>query len=196
MLLTTLAQQCAPQVAPSTLVAIVQVESDGNPLAMWNNSTRNMVLLGNPQQAIAYLRQAMAAGQRVDVGLAQVDTENFASYGLNPSDAFNACTNLRAGAEILAADYRQATATYGPGQTALYHAFEAYNSGHLHGDARYANRILTAAGIPVTVGAASRLSWHHRSNMPLAFVETWGETKPVQALTMAMTTALVDTINW
>ncbi|MEY2340982.1 lytic transglycosylase domain-containing protein [Acidithiobacillus sp. IBUN Pt1247-S3] len=196
MLLTTLAQHCAPQVAPSTLAAIVQVESGGNPLAMWNNNTRSMVLLGNPQQAIAYLRQAMAAGQRVDVGLAQVDTENFASYGLNPSNAFNACTNLRAGAKILNADYRKATAAYGPGEAALYHAFEAYNSGHLRGDAVYANRVLAAAGIPVQMGSGGGLSYAWRPNAPLAFVETWGGAKPANAMSKPKKTALAYSLNW
>lgn len=153
MILPALIQQCAPQVAPATMTAVVRVESGGNPLAMWNNSTRSLVIPGNRQQAIAYLRRAMASGQRVDVGLAQVDTENFAAFGLTPSTAFNACTNLRAGAQILATAYRHAVATFGPGQTALYHAFEAYNSGRLWGDGVYARRILAASGHPFPLGA-------------------------------------------
>jgi len=149
-----LSAECAPMVAPSTMAAIVRVESGGNPLAMWNNSTRSMVIPGNQAQAMRYLRQAMAAGQRVDVGLAQVDTENFAAHGLSPANAFDACANLRAGAEILSADYRKAKAVYGPGQVALYHAFEAYNSGRLRGDTLYANRILNADGVSVPANFA------------------------------------------
>ncbi len=38
MLLTALAQQCAPQVAPATLAAIVQVESGGNRWVLWDNT--------------------------------------------------------------------------------------------------------------------------------------------------------------
>jgi type IV secretion system protein VirB1 len=168
-----LSAECAPMVAPSTMAAIVRVESGGNPLAMWNNSTRSMVIPGNLSQAVRYLRQAMAAGQRVDVGLAQVDTENFAAYGLTPASAFDACVNLRAGAEILSADYRQAKVVYGPGQVALYHAFEAYNSGRLSGDSRYANQILSAADADLPL---VRLPLEKAG--PLAAVETWGTGIP------------------
>jgi type IV secretion system protein VirB1 len=136
-------------VAPSTISAIVRVESGGRPLEMWNNTTRSMIGSVNLAQAIQYLRHAMAAGQQVDVGLAQVDTENFAALGLTPRTIFNACTNLRAGATILHADWQQALASGYRGQKALYHAFEAYNSGRLWGDAQYANRIMGAAGSPV-----------------------------------------------
>ncbi|MHB0888060.1 lytic transglycosylase domain-containing protein [Acidithiobacillus sp.] len=194
MILPALIQQCAPQVAPATMAAVVRVESGGNPLAMWNDTTRSLVIPGNRQQAIAYLRRAMASGQRVDVGLAQVDTENFAAVGLTPATAFDACTNLRAGAQILATAYRQAAATFGPGQSALYHAFEAYNSGRLWGDGVYARRILAASGHPFPLGAggASPFSgqsngrayrvqtvrWNQARSRPkpsqLAYVLTWG----------------------
>ena len=152
ILLSQINAECAPMVAPSTMAAIVRVESGGNPLAIWNNSTRSMVIPGSRAQAIRYLRHAMAAGQRVDVGLAQVDTGNFAAFGLRPRNAFNACANLRAGGEILHMDWQQALSSGYRGQQALYHAFEAYNSGRLRGDAQYANRILGAAGVPTSAG--------------------------------------------
>lgn len=195
MHLTDLAQQCAPQVAPTTLAAIVQVESCGNPWVLWDNTAHHGYHPKTRKEAERILRVLMAEGHQVDVGIAQVDTENFASYGLNPGNAFDACTNLRVGADILTTDYRKAAATYGPGQTALYHAFEAYNSGHLHGDAVYANCILSAAGIPVKVGATGELSYRHRSNAPLAFVETWGMTKPATTPKPEKTT-LIYSLNW
>lgn len=179
--LNHLVTECAPMVAPSTMAAIVRVESGGNPLAMWNNGTRSRVIPGNRAQAIAYLRAAMAAGQRVDVGLAQVDTRNFAVYGLTPKTAFNACANLRVGAEILRADWRQALRAGMRGQTALYHAFEAYNSGRLRGDADYADRILGAAGAPVFVrgaGLPPHAIRRHAFNPFPQFL--WPATQPLQ----------------
>ncbi|WP_437559523.1 lytic transglycosylase domain-containing protein [Acidithiobacillus sulfuriphilus] len=149
--LNHLVTECAPMVAPSTMAAIVRAESGGNPLAMWNNTTRQRIRPPNLSSAVAYLLAAMAAGQRVDVGIAQVDTQNFAAFGLTPKTAFNACANLRVGAEILRANWQQALHAGLRGQPALYHAFEAYNSGRLWGDAIYANRILGAAGAPVFV---------------------------------------------
>ncbi|MGE0047715.1 MAG: lytic transglycosylase domain-containing protein [Acidithiobacillus sp.] len=146
-----LLSECAPLVAPATMAAIVRVESGGNPLAMYNNATRQTILPSGLAQARAYLSKAIAAGQKVDVGLAQVDTENFAQYGLNGNNAFNACANLRVGSQILAADYFKAARRYGVGQQALFHAFEAYNSGRLRGDSPYALKILSAAGAPALV---------------------------------------------
>ena len=203
MILPALIQRCAPQVAPVTMSAIVRVESGGNPLAMWNDTTRSLVIPGNRQQAIAYLRQAMASGQRVDVGLAQVDTENFAAFGLTPATAFDACSNLRAGAQILTAAYRQAVATFGPGQSALYHAFEAYNSGRLWGDGVYARRILAASSHPFPLGAGGvcplsspshgradrvetvRWNSHRTRSTPelarLAYVLTWASVTPAHS---------------
>ncbi|MBU2825440.1 lytic transglycosylase domain-containing protein, partial [Acidithiobacillus ferrooxidans] len=45
--LPQISAECAPMVAARTMAAIVQVESGGNPLAMWNNSTRSMVIPGS-----------------------------------------------------------------------------------------------------------------------------------------------------
>lgn len=180
--LTLLLDQCAPQVAPKTMAAIVRVESGGNPLAMWNNTTRQQVLPSTLQEAQAYLRRAMALGQKVDVGLAQVDTENFAAYGLRPANAFNVCLNLRVGASLLTQAYRKSAKQFGPGQVALFHAFEAYNSGAFWGDSGYANQILTAAGVPVQVpviGGQSHPGPAPRP-FPLYFWGSSGKTKPVR----------------
>ena len=203
ILLSQINAECAPMVAPSTMAAIVRVESGGNPLAIWNNSTRSMVIPGSRAQAIRYLRHAMAAGQRVDVGLAQVDTGNFAAFGLRPQNAFNACANLRAGGEILHMDWQQALSSGYRGQQALYHAFEAYNSGRLRGDAQYANRILGAAGVstsagcklagckpagrkPVAYGRLRTVSWGNQGNAALPsnpFPQFRWQAKSPQAVT-------------
>ena len=193
ILLSQISAECAPMVAPSTMAAIVRVESGGNPLAMWNNSTQSMVIPGSRAQAIRYLRHAMAAGQRVDVGLAQVDTGNFAAFGLRPRNAFNACANLRAGGEILHMDWQQALSSGYRGQQALYHAFEAYNSGRLRGDAQYANRILGAAGVPTSAGCKPAaygglrpVSWGNQVNAALPinpFPQFRWQTKSAQAVT-------------
>lgn len=171
--LTVLLNHCAPEVAPATMTAIVRVESGGNPLAMWNNTTGQRVLPSTLQQAQAYLRRAIALGQRVDVGIAQVDTENFAAYGLSPANAFNACTNLRVGGQILSADYFRAVSRFGPGQVALFHAFEAYNSGTLWGDSGYAKQILAAAGEPVQVSILGGLSHPGPASQPFPLY-FWG----------------------
>ena len=132
---TQLAQQCAPFVAPSTMSAIVHVESGGRALVILDNATGRDYYPRSVGEGVAIINHLLAMGHRqLDVGIAQVDTENFAAYGLTPATALNACSNIRVGAKILQAAYQTSVKTYGPGQTALYHAFEAYNSGRLIGD--------------------------------------------------------------
>ncbi len=177
---TTLVSQCAPEVAPTTMAAIVRVESRGNPLVMYDNNTGQEITPVNVSQAVAWLRYAMAHGQRVDVGIAQVDTENFHRYGLTAALAFNACTNLSVGAKILASDYRKAANRYGPGQNALFHAFQAYNSGHLVGDTTYANKILAAADIPVVVQQEQSLAYRTVQHYKDPFTYQW--PKPSRAI--------------
>lgn len=178
--------QCAAQVAPATMTAIVRVESGGNPWALYNNNTGQSIHPPSYRQALADVRLALAMGQKMDVGLAQVDTENFAAYGLTPASALNACTNLHVGAEILATDYHHAASVYGPGQVALFHAFEAYNSGRLHGDAGYADKILAAAGWPVFISRDGIMTYRHRQALPLVFVTGWSHSAPMVAKRVAV----------
>lgn len=174
-----LVAQCAPFVAPSTMAAIVRVESGGNPLVILDNTTGRDYYPQTVQQGAAIIRHLLSIGHtQIDVGIAQVDTENFAAYGLTPSAALNACTNLRAGARILQDAYKMSAATYGPGQTALYHAFEAYNSGRLIGDPAYANHVLAAAGVPVFVGSNGRIQYQHRQNYH-PFILYWKDARGV-----------------
>ena len=200
LLLDSLIAQCAPFVAPQTMSAIVRVESGGNPLAMWNNTTHQRILPPNRAAAIAYLQGAMAAGQKVDVGIAQVDTENFAAYGLTPENAFDASTNLRVGAKILQSDYARAAARFGPGQVALYHAFEAYNSGHLWGDAHYANMVLRSAGIPVYVQSGG-LTYRANRHFKIPFTYYWTVSKkmpafPIDTRYTGSRSGLSVTVRW
>ncbi|MHB8225383.1 lytic transglycosylase domain-containing protein [Acidithiobacillus sp.] len=154
-------QQCASQIAPVTMAAIVRVESGGDPLAMWDNTAHKGYRPHALGQALAILRRLMATGHQVDVGIAQVDTENFRKYGLTPATALNACTNLHAAAAILQAAWITTRREYpGNPQRALFHAFEIYNSGTPIGDRSYANHILAAAGIPVYIQNDGAMRYH------------------------------------
>ncbi|MHB1659527.1 MAG: lysozyme family protein, partial [Acidithiobacillus sp.] len=91
-----LARQCAPFVAPSTMAAIVQVESGGRALVILDNATGRDYNPQNVPQGAALIDRLLAEGHRqLDVGIAQVDTENFAAYHLTPATALNACANIR-----------------------------------------------------------------------------------------------------
>ena len=98
--------------------------------------------------AVAAATHFVRLGYKVDLGLAQVDSENLGRFGLSIQQVFNPCTNIRTGALIMAGAYLQALkAGYAPGVPALTHGFEAYNSGQTTGDYSYAQTVWRHAGV-------------------------------------------------
>ncbi len=125
----TLAQQCAPQVAPATLAAIVRTESGFNPYAI---GVVHGQLVRQPRslaEAIATAQDLERRGWNYSVGLAQVNRSNFARYELSPDTAFDSCLNLAAGAAILSACYRAARGEAAQIQQALKASLSCYASG-------------------------------------------------------------------
>ena len=155
--LASLITQCAPGVAPSTMAAIVQVESGGNPFAIDDNTTRRSYYPRDRASAEALVSQLTGAGHLVDAGIAQIDSMNFARLGVNVHTIFDPCTNLRVGSEILSSDYDFAKRRYGNGQIALRHAIGMYNTGRLDAGADYVRQVLVAAGIYEQYGAMPRI---------------------------------------
>jgi type IV secretion system protein VirB1 len=125
-----LAIQCAPEVSVVTVERIIQVESAGEPLAL--NVNRAKVKLSVPKDAAhaaSLAKEWIAKGFSVDIGLMQINSRNLSRLGLTVEQVLDPCTNIRAGATILSADYAEATKTHGPGQKALQAALSAYNTG-------------------------------------------------------------------
>ena len=145
--LAALIRHCAPAVAPSTMAAIVQVESGGDPLAIGDNTTRRSYYPHDRATAERLARRLLDAGHLLDVGIAQIDSMNFAGFGVTAHTIFDPCINLSVGARILSGDYTFAAQRYGDGQVALRHAIGMYNTGRLNAGARYIARVLAAAEI-------------------------------------------------
>lgn len=145
--LAALMSQCAPNVSPSTMAAIVQVESGGNPFAIDDNTTRRAYYPRSRRSAAALAHRLLQAGHLIDAGIAQIDSMNYAHLGLSTESVFDPCMNLQAGATILAADYRTAVRYFGDGQVALRHAIGMYNTGRLDRGAGYVRKVLAAAGV-------------------------------------------------
>jgi type IV secretion system protein VirB1 len=82
------------------------------------------------KDAAALARAAIAAGYSVDLGLMQVNSRNLSMLGYTVEEMFEPCTNLKAGATILTANYTTAAARHGDGQEALRAALSAYNTGN------------------------------------------------------------------
>jgi type IV secretion system protein VirB1 len=167
--LMQLLDRCAPEVGRRTMSAIVQVESAGNSLAIRDNTLDRTFVPQDARQALAWANQLLALHHSIDLGISQINSANLPKLGLSVSEAFDPCSNIRAGATILTADYRAASSEFGQGQYSLRRAIGAYNSGSLYAGERYIVKILAAAGIaggddfrarevPTTVQSAPRAS--------------------------------------
>jgi type IV secretion system protein VirB1 len=128
---TDLAIQCAPNVSPVTIEAIIRVESKGNPLAINVNRVKVQPIVPKTAHDVAKVaKDWIARGFSVDLGLAQINSANLQKLGLTVEQVLDPCTNIKASAIILAEGYSRAKNLHGEGQTALQAALSAYNTGN------------------------------------------------------------------
>lgn len=108
-----LAQQCQGHFNEKEVIAsIARTESSFNPYAIGvvGGSIKQP---RNLQEAILAVRALRARGANFSVGLMQVNQSNFAKYGLNESNMFDPCSNIRAGASIFRNCFDRASQVYG-----------------------------------------------------------------------------------
>jgi type IV secretion system protein VirB1 len=123
-----LASQCAPTVAPETVLAIVQTESSGEQFALNVNGGRQPARQTSAADAAATARRYVAAGYSVDLGLGQINSRNMRWLGLTWETVFDPCTNVAALARVITTNYNSVKAGRDP-QTALRVALSMYNTG-------------------------------------------------------------------
>ncbi len=121
---------CGASVDPSTLQAIMRVESGGRPFAInVNGAPAEPPPAATAAEAAAEAQAWIARGYSVDLGLMQVNNRNLPSLGFTVAQMFDPCTNIQAGASILTADYLAASSGRPNPQDALRAALSAYNTG-------------------------------------------------------------------
>jgi len=121
---------CGSTVDPSTLQAIMRVESGAHVLAIKvNGATEQPLPAGSAADATAIATAWIAKGYDVDMGLMQVNSRNLQSLGYSVAQMFDPCTNIAAGASILTADYLLASVGRPDPQVTLRAALSAYNTG-------------------------------------------------------------------
>lgn len=149
MTLSSLLSQCAPDVAPSTMAAIVSVESRGNPYAIGVNRGRQVRQPTSTAEAVAVAKRLLARGANIDLGLGQINSSNLKWLGLSVEAAFDPCSNLAAAARVLTGNYRRAAAL--GIQWPLGAALSAYNTGSMQRGYRngYVAKVYRAAGTPL-----------------------------------------------
>jgi type IV secretion system protein VirB1 len=153
-----LLQICARQVSPVTMSAIIQGESGGHPWSInVNGLPQGSMRFPNKQAAIHAATHYIRMGYKVDMGIAQVDSENLGWLHLSIPQAFDPCRNIHAAQTILLNAYNTAGAA---GVRSLKGTFEAYNSGQITGDGHYAKVICRNAGVEVPAIPGGHLaSW-------------------------------------
>ena len=142
--MAALLEQCAPQVSPVLMQALVKTESSWQPFAIGLDKAQGTVRQpATLAEAITTAKELAAAGRKFSVGLAQIHVSNVTLYGMSWAQAFDACQNLAVGQKILWNFYHRASASGYSGVSAIWAALRGYNSGGVDravSDA-YANRI-------------------------------------------------------
>lgn len=128
--LSALFSQCAPDVSPVTLNALVGVESAGKPYVVANVTDNTSHYFDNKEKAIFFLNDLSSQKKRYSAGLMQIYSGNFQAYGLTNETVFDHCTNIKTGAEILKSCYNTASKETSDPQIALRKAMSCYYSGN------------------------------------------------------------------
>ena len=155
--ITLLAQRCASEVATEAVVPLVMTESGGDDMVI-NVNRGPRVHASSIAEGAALVRRYMAAGYTVDVGLAQVNSANFARLGVTVEQAFDPCTNLAVASTLLQEGYGRAIRHYS-GLDAISATYSLYNTGTLTRGFRngYVDRVWSAASALGSVQAAPPL---------------------------------------
>ena len=151
--IASLARTCAPEIATETVVPLVLTESGGDPLQV-NVNRGPRLHAGSVAEGAAVVRRYVAAGYTVDVGLAQINSANFARLGVTVEQAFEPCTSLRLASIVLQQGYGLARRYYA-GLDAVSATYSLYNTGTLTRGIRngYVGRVWSAAAALGSVGS-------------------------------------------
>jgi type IV secretion system protein VirB1 len=117
------------EIATEAVVPLVITESGGDTLRI-NVNKGPRVHAETVTEGAALVRRHMAAGYTVDVGLAQINSANFARLGASIEQVFDPCTNLQLASRVLQDGYALASRSYG-GLDAISATYSLYNTGSL-----------------------------------------------------------------
>ena len=127
MTITELIISCGLITHPTLMEAIVRAESGGNPLVIaYGSDPRTVVQPSTKAEAKYLLDNLLANGIKPDVGLGQIWAANFERLGLDSTNVFDECTNLKASERVLLEAYIKT-----PNDThSIGRALSVYNTGN------------------------------------------------------------------
>lgn len=155
--LTTLAKACAPEIATEAVLPLVVTESGGDPLQI-NVNRGPRIRARTLAEGVSLVRRYVAAGYTVDVGLAQINSANFARLGVTVEQVFNPCTNLQLASTVLRWGYGVASQRLS-GLDAISATYSLYNTGTMTRGLRngYVGRVWSTAAALGSIEAAPPL---------------------------------------
>lgn len=103
--LAALINQCAPNVSPDTMNALIMTESGANPYVIANVSDGVSKYFKDEKGAIGYAEKLTTENKNFSAGLTQIYSKNFPSLNLTYKTVFDPCTNIKAGAAVLTDNY-------------------------------------------------------------------------------------------
>jgi type IV secretion system protein VirB1 len=127
-LLSRVVEACGVIITPAVLSAIVQVESGGKPYAVYHATQSHF--FKTEDEAIAFASPLVAAGQSVDLGLAQINSRNLDALSLSVDTVFEPCSNLRAAQTVFLWGYDREEDTELSAREKLIAALSRYNTGN------------------------------------------------------------------
>lgn len=151
--LPALFHSCAPDIAPTTMAAIINVESGLNPYAIGVNRAPSLARQPSThREAVATARWLLTNNYNIDMGLAQINVINMKLAGLTVEQVFDPCKNLALASAILKKNFTSASLTQRSPQAALRAALSAYNTGNFKSGLSngYVQRVVTTALSPAS----------------------------------------------
>lgn len=128
--LSALFAQCAPNVAPETMGALMATESSGAPYVVANVSDNTSHRFTTKDEAVTFTNKLKEEGKKYSAGLMQIYVDNFKGYNVSNETIFDHCKNIEVGADILRGCYVRASKKESDPQVALRQAFSCYYSGN------------------------------------------------------------------
>ena len=154
--LLSLAADCGPVVHPATTAAIIQVESQGNPLAIADNTQRTSYTPHTQEQAVRLANQLHQQGHSLDIGVMQINTQWLRPKRLSLEKLFDPCFNIAVGTGILSTAYQGTLRQSDDTATALTRALSIYNTGSPTAGRAYVTRVMNAAGHTMPTNVTTR----------------------------------------
>jgi type IV secretion system protein VirB1 len=127
-----LVKNCAPNVAPKTMLTIIKTESNGNPYIINDNTNKVTYRPKDKEEAINISFILLKMKHNLDLGLMQINSTNAKKMHLTLNNLFNPCDNIKTGALILSNNFRFELKKTSNEQLALLNAISMYNTGNSH----------------------------------------------------------------